>query len=51
MFFKIWLVLVAAFVIMIVTGAPIILIALIALANLVLLAFMPRRERRRPQPG
>jgi len=49
-FLAIWLVLVVAFVIVIVTGAPIILLALIALANLVLLAFMPRRERSRAQP-
>jgi Flp pilus assembly protein TadB len=50
-FLSLWLVLVAAFVIVIVTGAPVILIALIALANLALLPFMPRRERRREQPG
>jgi Flp pilus assembly protein TadB len=50
-FLAIWLVLVVAFVIVLVTGAPVILIAVIALANLVLLAFMPRRERRRAQPS
>jgi Flp pilus assembly protein TadB len=46
-FFAIWLVLIAAFVVVIVTSAPVILIAVIALANLALLPFMPRRHESR----
>jgi hypothetical protein len=43
-FFAIWLVLIAAFVVVIVTDAPVILLAVIAIANLVVLLFMPRRH-------
>jgi hypothetical protein len=43
-FFAIWLVLIAAFVVVLVTDGPVILLTLIAIANLVLLVFMPRRH-------
>lgn len=44
-FFALWGMLVVAFVLVVALRLPIILIVLIAAANLVLLWFMPRKER------